>query len=175
MELKDILAKRRSVRKFSQRAVEAEKIERVLEQTLSAPSSRNSRSTRLWVTQDADLMEHIATMRDYGAAFVKGAPAAILVMGDSSASDLWEVNCAISATTLQLALVDEGLASCWVHVEGRPCLKAEPEGKQAEEHLREKIALPENYKVLCVVAFGYSDFEPAPLPPYNGEPRVKWL
>lgn len=175
MELKDILTLRRSVRKFNDTPVEHDKIERILEQTLKAPSSRNSRSTRLWVTEDKDLLEHIAQMRDYGAAFVRGASAAVLVMGDSSVSDLWEVNCAISATTLQLAVVDEGLASCWVHVAGRPCLKDEPQGKQAEEHLREKIALPESYRVLCVIALGYSDFEPAALPPYNGEQRVKWL
>lgn len=175
MELKDILTQRRSVRKFSDKAVEHDKIERILKQTLKAPSSRNSRSTRLWVTEDKALLEHIAQMRDYGAAFVRGASAAVLVMGDSAVSDLWEVNCAISATTLQLAVVDEGLASCWVHVAGRPCLKDEPEGRQAEEHLREKIALPESYRVLCVIALGYSDFEPAALPPYNGEQRVKWL
>lgn len=175
MELKDILTKRRSVRKFSDKPVEVDKLQRAVERTLTAPSSRNSRSTRLWITQDKALLEHISQMRDYGAAFVKGASAAVLVMGDSSVTDLWEVNCSISATVLQMALVDEGLASCWVHVEGRPCLKDEPEGRQAEEHLRQKIALPENYRVLCVVALGYSDFEPAPLPPYNGEERVKWL
>lgn len=175
MELKDILTKRRSVRKFNDKPVERQTLEHIVEQTLTAPSSRNSRSTRLWVTTDKSLLEHISQMRDYGAAFVKGASAAVLVMGDSAVSDLWEVNCAISATVLQLAIVDQGLASCWVHVAGRPCLKDEPEGKQAEEHLREKISLPESYRVLCVVALGYSDFEPASLPPYNGEERVKWL
>lgn len=175
MELKDILASRRSIRKFSDRAVEREKLERIAQVTLSAPSSRNSRSTRLIITDDKALLEHISQMRDYGAAFVKGASAAILVAGDTSVTDLWEVNCAISTTVLQLAIVDEGLASCWVHVEGRPCLKDEPEGRKAEEHLREKISLPENYRVLCVVALGYSNFEPAPLPPYNGEERVQWL
>lgn len=175
MEFREILSKRRSVRKFNDKSVEREKLERIVQMTLTAPSSRNSRSTRLWITTDKALLEHVATMRDYGAAFAKGASAAIFVMGDTSASDMWQVNCAISATVLQLAIVDEGLASCWVHVEGRPCLKDEPQGKTAEEHLREKIDLPENYRVMCVVALGYSDFEPAALPPYNGEERVKWL
>ena len=114
-------------------------------------------------------------MRDYGAAFVKNAAAAILVMGDRSKSDLWLDNCVITATILQLAVVDEGLASCWVHVNDRPCLKDEPEGKKAEEHLREKFAIPENYGILCAIALGYSDFEPAPLPAYEGEERVIWV
>ena len=40
--------------------------------------------------------------------FVKGAPLAIVVLGDTTKSDLWRENAAISATILQLACVDEG-------------------------------------------------------------------
>ena len=174
MELKTILEKRRSVRKFIDRKVEKEKLQRIAEMALTAPSSRNSRSTRLMIVEKPEQLEHIASMRDYGAAFVKNAAAAILVMGDKSKSDLWLDNCVITATTLQLAVVDEGLASCWVHVNDRPCLKDEPEGKQAIEHLREVFPIPENYGVLCAIALGYSDFEPAPLPPYEGDERILW-
>ena len=160
MELKNILDKRRSTRKFSDRKVEKQKLETIVNMTLQAPSSRNSRSTRLWVVEQPELLQHIADMRDYGSAFVKNAAAAILVMGDKTATDLWIDNCAISATILQLSIVDEGLASCWVHV---------------NEFLREKLNIPENYGILCAIALGYSDFEPAALPAYEGEERVKWL
>ena len=175
MELKKILDKRLSTRKFSDRKVEKQKIETIVNMTLQAPSSRNSRSTRLWVVEQPELLQHIADMRDYGSAFVKNAAAAILVMGDKTATDLWIDNCAISATILQMAIVDEGLASCWVHVNDRPVLRAEPEGKKADEFLREKLNIPENYGILCAIAVGYSDFEPAALPTYEGEERVKWL
>ena len=174
MELKDILLRRRSTRKFIDRQVEREKIERIVEMTLQAPSSRNSRSTRLLVVQDKTLLEKMSHMRDYGASFMKDAAAAIVVMGDKTSSDLWLDNCAISATTLQLAIVDEGMASCWVHVNDRPCLKDEPDGAKADDYLRELLSLPERYGILCAVAFGYSDFEPKPLPVYEGEERVMW-
>ena len=175
MELKEILEKRRSTRKFSERTIERKTLQNIIDKALQAPSSRNSRSTRLWVVEQPELLQHIADMRDYGSAFVKNAPAAILVMGDKTATDLWVDNCAISATILQLAIVDEGLASCWVHVNDRPVLRAEPDGKKAEEFLREKMGIPENYGILCAIALGYSDFQPAPLPAYEGEERVKWL
>lgn len=175
MELKEIISRRRSTRKFLPTPVERERLERVVEMALQAPSSRNSRSTRFMIVQNPDLLEKMSRMRDYGSAFMKDAAAAILVMGDKRATDLWIDNCAISATILQLAVVDEGLASCWVHVNDRPCLKDEPEGKKAEEHLREVFPIPENYGVLCVIAMGYSDFEPAPLPPYEGDERVIWV
>ena len=174
MELKEIISRRRSTRKFLPTPVERERLERVVEMALQAPSSRNSRSTRFMIVQNPDLLEKMSRMRDYGSAFMKDAAAAILVMGDKRATDLWIDNCAISATTLQLAVVDEGLASCWVHVNDRPCLQAEPDGRKADNYLRELLDLPEHYGILCAVALGYSDFEPKPLPPYEGEERVIW-
>ena len=174
MELKEIISRRRSTRKFLPTPVERERLERVVEMALQAPSSRNSRSTRFMIVQNPDLLEKMSRMRDYGSAFMKDAAAAILVMGDKRATDLWIDNCAISATTLQLAVVDEGLASCWVHVNDRPCLQAEPDGRKADNYLRELLDLPEHYGILCAVALGYSDFEPKPLPPYEGEERVFW-
>ena len=175
MELKKILEKRRSTRKFLDRKVEQEKLQRIADMALTAPSSRNSRSTRLMIIDKKEDLEHISTMRDYGAAFVKNAAAAILVMGDKEKSDLWLDNCVITATILQLAVVDEGLASCWVHVNDRPVKKDEPEGEKADDYLRRELQIPSRYGILCAVALGYSDFQPAPLPEYEGEERVKWL
>jgi len=128
MEFKTLLEKRRSVRKFAPTAVPSEVVDRLLAETLGAPSSRNSRSTRLLVVDDPEVVARMASMRDYGSAFMKGAPLAIVVLGDTACSDLWRINAAISATVLHLACVDEGLASCWVHIDGRPRLKAEPQG-----------------------------------------------
>lgn len=175
MEFQELIRARRSVRKFSERKVERELIQRVLDQVVSyAPSSRNSHSTRFLVVDDPKALAHIAQMRDYGSAFVKGAPMAVLVMGDKTKTDLWEVNCAISTTLLLQALVDAGLQGCWVHVEGRPVLKDEPEGKQAIEHLRELLPIPSECGVLCAVACGYSDFEPAALPEWDKSEAVSF-
>ena len=175
MELKKILSSRRSTRKFSDREVEKAKLQNIVDMALSAPSSRNTRSTRLWIVTDKGQLQTISEMRDYGAAFVKNAPVAILVMGAKEKSDLWLDNCAITATILQMAVVDEGLASCWVHVNDRPVKKDEPEGEKADDYLRRELQIPSRYGILCAVALGYSDFQPAPLPEYEGEERVKWL
>lgn len=172
MNLKEILQKRRSIRKFNNREVEEQVIDRVLESTLKAPSSRNSRSSHFIVVRDRSTIESIAAMRDYGSAFVKSASAFVLVAGDTTATDLWEVNCSISATIMQLACVDEGLASCWVHIKDRPQKQAEPQGAKAIEHIRELVAIPENMEVLCGIAIGYSDFEPAALPDFDKASKV---
>lgn len=172
MEFKQILAKRRSVRRFTDREVPREVVERLLAQTLTAPSSRNCRSTRLLVVDDPALVARMADMRDYGSAFLKGAPLAVVVLGDTTKSDLWRENAAIAATVLQLACVDEELASCWVHVHGRPRRKDDPSGPQAADYLREFLPVPAGCEPLCVVALGFSDFTPAPLPAADDAQRI---
>ena len=175
MEFKQLISRRRSTRKFLPSPIEREKLQRIIDAALVAPTSRNTRSTRFFVVEDKDTLAKMSQMRDYGSAFMKDAAAAIVVAGDKNATDLWVDNCAIAATTIQLAVVDEGLASCWVHVNDRPCLKDEPEGARADDFLRSLLGIPAHYGILCVVALGYSDYEPKPLPPYEGEERVKWL
>uniref|UniRef100_UPI0040559D88 nitroreductase family protein n=1 Tax=Alistipes sp. TaxID=1872444 RepID=UPI0040559D88 len=176
MEFKELIRKRRSVRKFSERKVERSTIQEVLmEVARFAPSSRNSHSTRFMVVDNPTLLERISEMRDYGSGLIKRAPMAILVMGDQTKTDLWQVNCSISTTMLLQALVDAGLKGCWVHVEGRPVKQAEPDGMKAEEYLRQLLPIPEEWGILCVVACGYSDFEPAPLPEWHPEETISFL
>lgn len=175
MELKTILRNRRSIRRFLPRPVPKEAIGALIHAALSAPSARNSRSTHFMVVDDANTIARMAEMRDYGAAFLRDAPAVILVLGDQSRSDLWRENAAIAATILQLACVDEGLASCWVHVHGRPRLKDVPDGQQAEAYLRSLLPVPEQAGILCAIAVGYSDHTPAELPPRDDAEYVVWL
>ena len=172
MEFKELIAKRRSIRKFSDRAVPREVVDRLLAEALTAPSARNTRTTRFLVVDDPVLVARMADMRDYGSGFLKNAPLAIVVLGETSTSDLWRENAAISATVLQLACVDEGLGSCWVHICGRPRRKDDPEGEKAAEYLRSFLPIPADCEPLCAIAIGYSDFTPAPLPPCDDEARI---
>lgn len=174
MELKTILNKRRSTRRFLPKAVEREKLLDIVNQALTAPSSRNMHTTRFIIVDDKPTIERLAKLRDYGSEFMKDAPAAIIIAADTTKTDLWRENCAISATILQLAVVDAGLASCWVHVDGRPRLKDVPEGEQAIDYLRTFIDLPADWSVECVIALGYSDYEPKPLPEYDYAKDVIW-
>ena len=172
MEFKELIAQRRSIRRFSDRSVPREVVDRLLAEALTAPSARNTRTTCFLVVDDPSLVARMADMRDYGSAFLKGAPLAVVVLGETSASDLWRENAAISATVLQLACVDEGLGSCWVHIHGRPRRKDDPEGEKAADYLRSFLPIPDSCEPLCAVAIGYSDFHPAPLPPHDDQARI---
>ena len=176
MELKQILNSRRSVRKFLAGKVEHDKLQRIVDMALQAPSSRNTRSTRLIVVEQPELLEKMSQMRDYGSAFMKDAQAAIVVMGDKNATDLWLDNCAITATILQLAVVDEGLASCWVHVGDYRTLQDDPESQTSEDYVKALLPeIPEGYRVWSVISIGYADYTPKPLPEYEGPERILFV
>lgn len=174
MEFKEVIKKRRSVRKFLPEVPSREVLLDIVRDALTAPSSRNMHTTRFLIVDDRATIDKIAEMRDYGSSFMTSATAAIVVMGDTTKTDLWRENCAISATMLQLSIVAHGLASCWVHVGGRPRLKDVPEGEKADDYLKSFLTIPENCEIECVVALGYSDFEPKPLPEWDAEATVSW-
>ena len=157
MEFLDVIDKRHSVRKFADRPVEREILDALISVAQKAPSSRNCKSSAFMVVEDRDTLAAISEMRDSGSAFVKDAPAAIVVMGDETKTDLWVDNCAISATFLQLAATAMDLGSCWVHVNGRPRSKSDASLGDAETYLRELLGIKDGMRVLCVVAVGYPE------------------
>ncbi len=175
MTLTEILKTRRSVRRFAPRPVAREVVEGLLKLALTAPSSKSTRSTRFMVVGEPEILERISRMRDFGSAFLADAPCAVLVMGDSAATDLWVDNAAISATILQLAVQEAGLGSCWVHVNGRPQRRDEPGGATAEDWLREFLPIPTGWKPLCVIALGYPADTPKPHAERDDSDKTIWL
>lgn len=172
MKFRELAAKRRSIRKFTHEKISLKVIDSLIETTLKAPSSKNSHSTRIAYSDDKLILATVAAMRSTGSAFVKDAPLVFFIMADDSVTDLWRENCSISATFMQLAAADLGLGSCWVHVNGRPFSNNEPEGKTAEDYLRQEIPALAPYRILCAVAVGYPAVEPQPLPPYDSADQI---
>lgn len=68
--------------------------------------------------------------------------------------------------------MDEGLGSCWVHINGRPRRKDAPDGQSAADYLRSFLPVPADCEPLCAIAAGYSDFTPAPLPDADDAARI---
>ncbi|MBQ7811348.1 MAG: nitroreductase family protein [Bacteroidales bacterium] len=155
MDFLEVIEKRHSVRKYSDRPVEKELLDAIVKVAQTAPSSRNSKSSAFMIIEDRDTLDALSQMRDYGSALISGAPAAIVVIGDETKTDLWIDNCAISATFIQLAVTAMDLASCWVHCNGRPRLKAEPDGAKAEDYVAGLLGLKDGLRPYCVVAIGY--------------------
>ena len=157
MDFLEVIEKRKSVRKYSEQPVERDLLDAIVRVAQTAPSSRNSKSSAFMIVEDRDMLDALSVRRDYGSGLLKGAPAAIVVLGDETKTDLWVDNCAISATFVQLAVTAMDLVSCWVHCNGRPRLKDVPEGDRAEDYVRELLGLKEGLRPYCVIAIGYPE------------------
>ena len=173
MEFKEVVKKRRSTRRYTGKPVEVEKLRAAMELALRAPSSKNTRSTRLMAVTNLDKVHALGRLRDWGSSLLEEAGAAIVVMGDEEASPMWQINATIMATVLQLALVEEGLASCWVHVGDYLTINDDHASQRSEDYVKEVVPeIPSNYRVLCVISIGYADYTPKPLPDYEGPERI---
>ena len=161
MDFLEVIEKRHTVRRYADRPVEKELLDAIVKVAQTDPSSRNSKSSAFMIIEDRDTLDALSQMRDYGASPLKSAQAAIIVMGDESKTDLWVDNCAISATFIQLAVTAMDLASCWIHINGRLCLKDEPDGRKSDDYVRELLGIREGLRPYCAVAIGYPEEDSA--------------
>ena len=81
MDFLQVIEKRKSVRKYSDRPVERELLDAIVKVAQTAPSSRNSKSSSFIIIEDKDTLEALSQMRDYGASPLKTAQAGIVVLG----------------------------------------------------------------------------------------------
>jgi nitroreductase len=162
----DILAARRSIRKYGPDPVPDEVIERLEEAALRAPSSRNLRPWRFVFVTDPDVLSALSTAKPQWAGFIAGAPLGVVVCGDEHASDCWIEDCSIAATAVQLTATSEGLGSCWIQIRER----MHADGRPAEEYVRELLGLTSNMRVLCMLAIGH----PAEEKPMHATADLAW-
>jgi len=150
--------KRRSITKYTDRPVEQEKIDKIIETALRAPSARGARPWHFVVVTDQTTREKLSAARVGGGSFVKDAAAAIVVCGDKSISDLWVEDCTIAAVTMQYAAASLGLGSRWFNIRNR----TNKEGVSSRDYIAGIIGLPENLDIECIIAIGYPAEEAVP-------------
>ena len=160
MEFKEVIKNRYSCKKFSDRAVEPEKLANVLEAGRLAPTAKNLQEQHVYVVQSEDVLAKIDELTPcrYGAPVVLvvafDAKNVFTYPGDKRDSGVEDAT--IVATHMILAAADEGLDSCWVNF-------LDP------EKLAAALGLPENEEVLMVMDLGYGAEGAGPLP--NHESR----
>lgn len=154
----ELAEKRRSVKVYSDRPVEPEKIDTIMEAALRSPTGGARRPWSFVVVTDKNLLKDLSIAKPGGAAFVKDAPVGVVVCGDPSVSGLWVEDCSIVAVTMQYAAQDLGLGSRWANIKGNEF----KEGTTSTQYIAKLLGLPENLAVLCIISIGYSGEETVP-------------
>lgn len=155
------LLTRRSVRKYSDRPVEDEKLDKVLTAGLYAPTGMNNQAPVLVAVRDKETRDRLsrmnaAVMGASGDPFY-GAPCVIVVLSDPERMT-WVEDGSLVLGNLMNAAHSLGLGSCWIH-RAKECFDT-PEGKA----LLKKWGVPENYRGVGNCILGYAAEEPEAKP-----------
>ena len=154
MEFKDVIRRRYACKKFSDKAVEPEKLEAILEAGQLAPTAKNLQEQRIYVMQSAEALSRV----DAVSPCRYGAPVVLVVAFDKNNVFTYPggqrssgvEDATIVATHMILAAADEGVDSCWINF-------FDPE-KAATA-----LGLPENEEVLMLLDLGYAADGAGPL------------
>lgn len=159
------LLTRRSVRKYSDRPVEDEKLDKVLTAGLYAPTGMNNQLPVLVAVRDKATRDELsrmnaAVMGASGDPFY-GAPCVIVVLSDPERMT-WVEDGSLVLGNLMNAAHSLGLGSCWIH-RAKECFDT-PEGKE----LLRAWGVPENYRGVGNCILGYAAEEPEAKPRKSG-------
>ena len=119
MEFKEVIRNRYSCRKYSDKAVEPEKLTAILEAGRIAPTAKNLQEQRIYVLQSDEALAKIDSVTP--CRF--GAPVVIAVAFDKNnvytypgeMKQSGDEDATIVATHMILAATDEGLGTCWLN------------------------------------------------------------
>ncbi|MFC1718874.1 nitroreductase family protein [Candidatus Poribacteria bacterium] len=151
MEFMDVVAKRRSIRKYKSDPISKEDIEYVVEAARLAPSWANSQCWKFVVVTDPEIKEELAKA---GNSWIAQAPVIIAACADPSRpgtkgdQQYYMLDVGIAMEHLILAAADRGLGTCWI-------------GAFDEEAAKAALGVPENIRVVASTPLGYPDQDPA--------------
>ncbi len=114
----EAIRKRRSIRKYLDEPVPADKLEILLRAAMQAPTARNLQPWEFVVTQNRDIMNRIPEVHPY-SQMVRTAGAAILVCGNTKLqkdiSYLLE-DCSAAVQNILLEAVNQELGAVWLGI-----------------------------------------------------------
>jgi nitroreductase len=154
MNVSDAIAARQSVREYEDRAIEPDKLARVLEATRLAPSASNRQEWRFVVVRDQELRQNLAEAAG-GQAFVGQAPVVIVACAVGTDHLMpcglpsFSIDVAIALDHLSLVAVEEGLGTCWI-------------GAFDQEKVKALLGIPDDVCVVELMPLGYPADEPRP-------------
>lgn len=158
---------RRSIRKYTDQLVEKEKLVKMLNAAMNAPTAKNRQEWRFLVIQDRQILDAIAEKGVY-MQMMKQANAAIVVCGDLEEAVFPEyvyTNCGAAIQNMLLTATEEGLGTCWCAI---------GPNQDRIDLFKSLIQLDEKILPVACVAIGYPDEEKEANNRYD-EKKVQWI
>lgn len=172
------IMERRSVRRYQDRKVEREKLERIVKCGINAPSGMNKQPWEVRVTDSGEFIDGISEIykkKDAKAAddpafknLYRNAPAVIFVAAPADGSG--NLDCGLLGQNMMLAAKAMGLGTCCL---GGP-IRFMKSDEDAAEYLK-GLGFSDGYELLYAIAVGYPDESPEAKPRDESKVRfVEW-
>ena len=156
------IRQRRSIRKYTDKIIEPEKMDQIIEAILRSPSSKRHNPWQFIVVTEPELLERLSKSKPHGSSFLANAPLAIVVCGDPSVTDTWIEDTTIASIFGQLTAESLGLGSCWIQIRDR----RHNSQLLSEAYIADLLNIPADLKAESIIVIGYPD-EQKPLKPLS--------
>lgn len=172
MKFDELVKERFSVRMYSNKEIEQEKIDKILEAGRVAPTACNLQPQRIFVIKSEEAREKLKSF----CRMTFDAPVIMLMCADMDV--VWknkreeeyntaEMDLSIVGTHMMLQAWDLGIGSCWVRAFN-------------SKEVKEKFELPDNIKPIFMMPMGYKADDCVPNEMFhnsrnNIEDEVKYL
>lgn len=153
MNVREAIKSRRSIRKFLQTPINHTILTDLVDAARLCASGANLQPLKYAVLDNRDIVQAIfplvkwaGYLPDWNPAPMEGPPAYIAVFGDTTISSAFETDAGAAVTTMMLAAVELGLATCWLGAIDRPALQS-------------LLGFDHRLRLLYLLAVGYPDQE----------------
>jgi nitroreductase len=153
MDVLEVIHTRRSIRKYEDRAVSEQLVEKLLRAAMMAPSALNSQPWHFVVVTDRAMLAEIAAKYKH-AEMTKDAQLAILVCADlklEQISGYWPQDCSAAVQNLLLAAHALGLGAVWTGIHPN---------HECTEGYRRLFELPSNIMPHSLIPIGFPGESP---------------
>ena len=149
MSLLDVILNRRSIRRYENKEIPKDVLDKIVEAGRQSPSAANRQPYRFVIVTDSEIKKEL---KGLFSRFLKDAPVVIVGCANPKAllTGKWAtVDTTIALENMALAAWSLGIGSCWI-------------GSFNEEKAKELLKIPEDWKVVALVTFGYPAEQPKP-------------
>jgi nitroreductase len=140
-----MLKERRSIRTFIKKDIPEEIINEIIDCGRFAPTANNIQPWIFIVVKDKKLKDNIAKITGGNGKFISESGVCVAIFCEEVKYYLED---GVAATeNILLAATYYGLGSCWVAGDKKPYV----------EEVRKLLEVPQNYKLISLVAIGYTE------------------
>lgn len=165
MDVLTAIEKRREMTQFAPDPIPDGKLDLIIRALYLSPAGNNLPSREFIVVKDRGMLRELSGTTPY-MPWLGQASAGVVVIANPAVSKYWLQDASIAAGYGWLTAVSLGLGAAWgavYHSEDRV------ESDKRESYVRNRLGIPDDYRVVAIIGLGYPAVEPAPKEMYPPE------